>query len=498
MRRRRTRRQLLLEQQANNAATVNQTDKRIGVFLHESLSANNIGTASDRIRGKWIVRNCSEMEIFNPQKNYDVVIFHIACKEIEKHGRIKLLDVCDKVWDKSMETYNPNFLEEIQKIDAIIVPTIILKEEVQKITSKPVYVIDDGHDLNHYSVRLPNTHQRTAEEVVWFGYGQNAHILKPFINYIKSLGLKLKVISQNQNFDPLQYADVFIPWNESTYIQEISKSDFAILPPNQSYKSRNKEFTALFSGIPVAKTREEIARFMFPQHRREEMENRKFELPGYDAKLRAKEYLSIINKIDQSDNIGIYTSNVGSYDKKRSDIRVFSDAPSDIFKHSVMNAKIYKVLSHKYIPNPISIYLDANIQLNAHKTKIIEEFLGDHDMVLFKHPFRNCLYEEYPEALKRVRQEFQNSMHEQIQNYKQEGMPEKFGLAECGMIIRRNNDIVNEFNERWWAEICRYTNRDQVSFPYVWWKMKDRIKIRLIEGANVRNHSYFTYIDHGR
>ena len=161
----------------------------------------------------------------------------------------------------------------------------------------------------------------------------------------------------------------------------------------------------------------------------------------------------------------------------------------------VMNAKIYKVLSHKYFSSPLTLYMDGNIFLNENPQVIVDKYLQDADMCLFQHPGRNCIYKEHPSALKRVSDEFKPLMDEQIENYRSEGMPLNFGLAECGMIIRRNNEVTNEFNERWWAEICRYTNRDQLSFPYVWWKMQRRIKIYLIYG-NVRANSYFKYEKH--
>lgn len=483
-------------QQQPKAAFPAAVNRRIGVFLHQSENAQAVDTASDRIRGTWVIKNSTEMEIFRPEADYDAVIFHVPCKEIAKYGRIKILDICDKIWEPEMETYRPDFLNLISPIDAIIVPTQVLRDELAKITDKPIFVITDGHDIEHYATRNPNIHSRRAEEVVWFGYGQNAHVLAQHINYIKSLGLKLKVIAQKQDFNPLQFADVFVKWDEKTYIKEISKSDFAFLPPNHAHKSNNKEITALFSGIPVAKTREDIARLMFPDERKKEMQARIPELASYDAKYRAKGYEDVVRMMEKSVKTIVYTSNFGKYDASRKDIKVFSDSPADIFRHPVMNAKIYKIMPHKYFQSPISIFMDANIFLNVHPKILVDEFLGDADIALFKHPKRSCIYEEHAPARLRVIPELQPLIDEQVRNYRAEGMPEKFGLMECGMLIRKNNDIVNEFNERWWAEVCRYTNRDQMSFPYIWWKMKDRIKIKIIEGVSVREHKYFKYIHH--
>lgn len=463
----------------------------IGVYL-QRFETQEPFCASDRIRGEWIIKSSDKIELFNPNKNYEVVIFHLPTKAIAKYGRIKILDICDKVWERDLV----EFKTLIEPIDAIIVPTEKLKSDLSEITDKPIHVIRDGHDFSSYSRRIRNMHINPAKEIVWFGYAENAAPLQPFVNYIKSLGLKLKVISQNQNTSPLQFADEFVKFDPSTYVQEISKSDFAILPLNKDYKSNNKDITALLCGIPVAKTKEDIARLIIPGERSFEMDATRNEAAKYDAREVAQEYIKIASSIKKVDIVQIYSSICGNFDKPRNDIQIFTDLPSDRFRLPVMNAKIYKILPHTYFSSQFSIYMDGNIFPLEDPLQMLQDLLKTADIAVFRHPFRKCLYEEHLPARLRVTQPYQGLMDEQIRRYRQEGMPEMFGLAECGMIIRRHNKDTEEFNNRWWAEICRYTNRDQISFPYVMWKMKDRIKVNFIEG-NVRKHPYFKYVNHG-
>lgn len=464
--------------------------KPTAIYLQRN-ETGEANCASDRIRGLWVMKNSTTMELFNPNKNYEAVIFHIPCEAIAKYGKIKILDICDKVWVGDVK----EFQRLIEPIDAIVVPTEELKNELKPITDKPVHVIHDGHDFSHYSNRIPNKHVARAREVVWFGYSQNAACLAPFINYIKSAGLKLKVICQDQNTYPLALADSFVKWDVNTYIQEISKCDFAILPPNKNYKSNNKEVTALLSGIPVARIKEDISRLMLPHERQQQVHAQQVQLSQYNVEDRALEYEKIIKDLKKSDPIQVYSAICGRFDKPRNDIAVFGDKGSDRFKQPVMNAKIYKILAHKYIDSPESVYVDGNIFLNALPSKLVTELLKDADIAVFRHPWRNCIYEEYEHAKARVLPQYQHLMDEQVNRYREEGMPANFGLAECGMIIRRHNAVTEEFNERWWAEICCYTNRDQMSFPYVLWKMKDRIKVNFIPG-NVRQHEFFRYVNH--
>lgn len=202
---------------------------------------------------------------------------------------------------------------------------------------------------------------------------------------------------------------------------------------------------------------------------------------------------TVKNSIIGGDQIQVYSSSCGITNNAQPSNTIFKDKETDMFKLPVMNAKIYKVLAHKYFSSPITVYLDNNIALNVNSSILCDQWLKDADMALFKHPWRDCIYNEREHARERLLPQFRPLLDEQVMRYRSEGFPPNFGLVECGMIIRRNNAITTEFNERWWAEICRYTNRDQISFPYILWKMKNRIKVLVIDG-NVRQHPYFKYI----
>ena len=188
----------------------------------------------------------------------------------------------------------------------------------------------------------------------------------------------------------------------------------------------------------------------------------------------------------------VYTSITNGKDNSRSDIQVLSGY--DKFKSPVMNAKIYKVLSHKYF-NEITIWLDGNIYLNVQPEKIVYEWLGDADMAVFKHNHRWKIYEE-AEVIRKLfksRPWIYEELKPQIEHYKEIGIP-NLDLAMCGMIIRRNNPLVERFNEAWWAEICRWGQRDQISFPVVLRQFPD-LKVNFIKG-NIKDHPYLRYEVH--
>jgi hypothetical protein len=298
---------------------------------------------------------------------------------------------------------------------------------------------------------------------------------------IKKLGLELTTIAERKPCD-----STFIKWNVKDYIRDISKHDFAILPKNGHYKSDNKDITAYLSGIPVAKTIDDVKRLINPLERKKAM---KKDLSHYDAKYMAEQYVKVVDSIKLKSVI--YTAICGGYERHRDDIIVFTENGMDKFTDPVMNAKIYKVLPHRYFDVEYSIWMDGTIYPLTTKHEYVK-LLGDADIAVFRHPWRKCLYDEAGPASERVPHNQKAVITEQMKRYKHEGMPKDFGMGECGMLIRRHNAVTEEFNEKWWAEICRFSRRDQLSFPYVWWKMKDRIKIQFLDG-NVRNHKLFDY-----
>jgi hypothetical protein len=160
----------------------------------------------------------------------------------------------------------------------------------------------------------------------------------------------------------------------------------------------------------------------------------------------------------------------------------------DKFKEPRRNAKIHKVLPHLYVDTDISIWLDANISLNVSPEELVKLWLGDDDIAVCKHFERTCIYEE-GEVCKTYQLDDPRLIDEQMSRYKKNGYPENNGLAECGVIIRRHTPQINRLNEKWWAEICRGSSRDQLSFAYCFPEYK------AIE-ANARYNPLFNYEEH--
>lgn len=192
-------------------------------------------------------------------------------------------------------------------------------------------------------------------------------------------------------------------------------------------------------------------------------------------------------------SIEVYTAITGGRDEPRSDIKCFTEYSE--FKRPVMNAKIYKILSHQYIDTDISIWVDGNIFLLIDKEKLVEEFLGEADMVMFRHPLRKTVWDEFSvlEEDDRFKNDYLQSQLAKQKAYYKKFLSGDCPIWECNFIIRRRNDRVINLMNKWWAEICKWNWRDQVSFPYI--VRNSDIKLKTIN-SNIRDNKFFKHIEH--
>jgi hypothetical protein len=149
-----------------------------------------------------------------------------------------------------------------------------------------------------------------------------------------------------------------------------------------------------------------------------------------------------------------------------------------------LEAKFYKINSHDAIPQAdISIWVDGNISPRINIDQVLD-ILGDNDLVIYRHPQRDCVYSEGQECIKRGL-DSPEVIKKQLDRYRSEGYPEHYGLYCGGMIIRRHTKEIQEFNKLWWDEIINNSIRDQISLPYCLWKYS--VKYKVIEADKIIN-----------
>lgn len=192
-------------------------------------------------------------------------------------------------------------------------------------------------------------------------------------------------------------------------------------------------------------------------------------------------------------NTVVYTAISGNYDdlknpqviNKNFDYVCFTDNPkikSDIWKivkftseglDQVRKCREVKILPHKYFSDyKYSIWIDGNIDIIDDVNELITEFiiLKKSNLLTFKHPLRECIYEEAQTCINDKRDK-KKIIIKQMIKYQEEKLPEQIGLIESNVIIRNhNNAAVVKLMENWWEEVREHSKRDQLSFNYCVWK----------------------------
>ncbi len=134
-------------------------------------------------------------------------------------------------------------------------------------------------------------------------------------------------------------------------------------------------------------------------------------------------------------------------------------------------ARRVKTMIHELEPEAdIWIWLDANVRLLIPPEEAVRRWLGDGDLAIFNHPDRKCLYSEARFCAQKGK-DASATLEAQAKWYKKQGMPVDWGLAETRCVIQRNTDAMCDLGDRWWHEIEKRSVRDQVSLPFICWKM---------------------------
>lgn len=194
------------------------------------------------------------------------------------------------------------------------------------------------------------------------------------------------------------------------------------------------------------------------------------------------------------DELVVYTAIFGDYDELQPVNVVhrgvrhvcFSDVGRDVpgwetlvterrFADPRRDARQIKLLSHLYVDAGVSIWHDGNIRLAVDPQELVA-CLGDLDVAVFEHPSRSCIYSE-AQAILDLDKAGKNLTDSQTACYIQQGYPSLNGLAATGVVVRRHTESVVRLNEAWWAQLSRFTARDQLSFNYVCWKLGMRYAV---------------------
>lgn len=212
-------------------------------------------------------------------------------------------------------------------------------------------------------------------------------------------------------------------------------------------------------------------------------------------KLSARE-LTMLNK----NEICIYTCITGKYDtlheiksiNKEIDHICFTDdmnlkmpdgwklqlIPEEFNEFSnVKKQRLIKILPHKILDRKykLSIWIDASHEFNIDIYNDFISKLNFEDFNCYRklHPQRKCIFDEINQVVK-VKKDTKENTNPIIKKLQEEKFPIQYGLTETGILIRKHFDLnVIKFMTLWADMIKKYSHRDQLSFDYIRWKIKD-------------------------
>ena len=520
-----------------------KNDTKIG-FVTNQAAHPDLKVASTRIRVTWPARYAENFIVTEDEaklKKCAVVVFQtrIDRSDIKLAGRLKeknIKIVCDFTDPHWLHEYggclSPELKDMVEVADCITLPTQVLEKSFTEIFEKPTAIVKDRLDLELYDKVKVHTNRKDFR-ILWHGSYGNLASLEIARNDLEKVGaeypITLVCVYDNcSDYEVKKFDHVKLEiyeWSNEKVIEELLKADISINPRFdnwKSYKSNNKTVTAWALGIPCVEYNfyEEIKRYMSTSVRNAEaVQYRKTVEKNYNAIDTAKEWIgiarSLINtgKPKAKKNIVVYTAISQGYDGLREDQIIspnadyvaFVDVPTISYVWDVRNiyrqfldpmreAKIYKILPWQYFDCEYSIWIDGTIAIKCDPQILIDKFLDGYDMAVFKHKWRDDIYEEYEVDMKvRTREPF-ILRETQRQKYLNEGHPAHSGLFECGVLVRRHSKKVKRLCETWWSEISAFSASDQCSFMYS--VRKHDFEINPLCPGDMYENPYFQYVPH--
>lgn len=134
-----------------------------------------------------------------------------------------------------------------------------------------------------------------------------------------------------------------------------------------------------------------------------------------------------------------------------------------------------KLRPHLHFPDAEwSLWLDNKSRLKRDPEEVLAACRAEAeeaDFFAFRHFRRDCVYDE-------LRTCWENGLDayavlkERERTYRTEGMPRHAGLIEGHFLLRRHNaPALVRFGDRWFEHVLRFSRRDQISFPYLAWRL---------------------------
>lgn len=219
-------------------------------------------------------------------------------------------------------------------------------------------------------------------------------------------------------------------------------------------------------------------------------------------------------------NIAIYTCITGNYDKPAPPYVHFSNCSYFMISDSVKSNGWDSIeietdlinryglsLANRYVkfhPDEFfgdkydyAIYLDGNLTPVSDLSALIDLVDEEIGLAFHKHCSRNKLSEESVACLNQNKGNAKK-IKKQMELFKKEGFPDDYGLVEGNFYIcdLRNHNAVSMLHQCWEVLLSSDCGRDQIIWPYIFWKNGYSFEKIATLGSNVWRNVKILVNDH--
>lgn len=174
--------------------------------------------------------------------------------------------------------------------------------------------------------------------------------------------------------------------------------------------------------------------------------------------------------------------------------------PPEINDPALVN-RYHKIFAHRVLPDAdFSIYVDGNLRIEGDLRPLLAQLIASNvAMACPRHPERTNVIDEarFCEYWGKFDSNDKAMIGKQLAAYADDGMPKDLPLSANGLILRNHRAKgLDDAMSLWWGELLRFSRRDQISLPYVLWKIG--LPYRLIEENYATPNPYFSRFQHRR
>lgn len=191
----------------------------------------------------------------------------------------------------------------------------------------------------------------------------------------------------------------------------------------------------------------------------------------------------------RAQRVGVYTAIFGDYDELQAQSldgctqRVFTDSAQLAadgwevqvvgrkFQDPRLEARMYKALPHHFLRDvDVSVWIDGHGQLGVGVDQLLS-YLGEQDMAVFAHPDASRNLDGEAEVIIHLGKGPSKETLQQVSDYYVQGLPSSTLVVATTLMVRRHSELIGRLNDAWLIEMMKYTVRDQLSLPFLCWKL---------------------------